>query len=177
MPLQFWCLIGLRLDDESVRIVIGLWIGAPLCFPYVWSVGLWPSWFELHREQCRAITQGTMPWTASSAERLLLAPIDVPSILEPPGLFRSDGKHVDGVTIIPWEKGRALMLDVTCRDTYAPSCTSRIRSCCQERRLQEAEVWGNLPCLHLCSHCGGNLRSLWVWGQGFLQTSRAFVQI
>jgi hypothetical protein len=27
-----------------------------------------------------------------------LASINVPSILEPPGLFRTDGKRVDGVT-------------------------------------------------------------------------------
>ena len=53
-----------------------------------------------------------------------LAAIDVPSVLEPPGLFKSDGRHVDGVTIIPWEKGHALVWNATCRDTYAPSYKS-----------------------------------------------------
>ena len=47
--------------------------------------------------------------------------IDVPTILEPSGLFRSDGKRVDGVTVVPWKSGRALAWDVTCCDIFAPS--------------------------------------------------------
>lgn len=34
-------------------------------------------------------------------------------------MFRKDGKRVDGVTNIPWKKGRALVWDVTCVDTLA----------------------------------------------------------
>ena len=55
---------------------------------------------------------------------LSLASIDVPAIVEPPGLFRSDGKHVDGVTIIPWKSGRALAWDVMCSDMFAPTYLS-----------------------------------------------------
>ena len=43
------------------------------------------------------------------------------SITEPPGLARSDGKRPDGLTLFPWEKGRCLVWDFTCRDTLA-SC-------------------------------------------------------
>ena len=53
-----------------------------------------------------------------------LASIDVPAILEPPGLFRSDGKRVDGVSIVPWKSGRALAWDVTCSDIFAPTYLS-----------------------------------------------------
>src|SRR5215469_15889772 len=45
----------------------------------------------------------------------------VPSIKEPPGLLRSDGKRPDGVTQIPWMSGKCLALDVTVVDTLAPS--------------------------------------------------------
>ena len=40
---------------------------------------------------------------------------------EPPGMFRDDGKRVDGVTLIPWSKGQQLAWDATCSDTMAPS--------------------------------------------------------
>ena len=33
----------------------------------------------------------------------------------------SDGKRPDGVTITPWTKGRILIWDATCIDTFAPS--------------------------------------------------------
>ena len=50
-----------------------------------------------------------------------LASSKVPSHLEPNGLYCSDGKHPDGITLIPWENGKALIWDVTCPDTFAPS--------------------------------------------------------
>jgi hypothetical protein len=53
-----------------------------------------------------------------------LASINVPSILEPPGLFRTDGKRVDGVTVTPWRSGRPLAWDFTCCDTFAPTYLS-----------------------------------------------------
>ena len=43
------------------------------------------------------------------------------TLLEPSGLFCSDGKHPDGVTVIPWKNRRALVWDVTCADTFATS--------------------------------------------------------
>ena len=45
----------------------------------------------------------------------------IPSIKEPPGLLRSDGKRPDGVTQIPWSRGKCLVWDVTVADTLAPS--------------------------------------------------------
>jgi len=40
---------------------------------------------------------------------------------EPGGLSRSDGKRPDGVTMIPWSRGRCLTWDVTAPDTLAPT--------------------------------------------------------
>ena len=45
----------------------------------------------------------------------------IPSVKEPPGLLRSDGKRPDGVTQIPWASGKSLAWDVTVTDTLAPS--------------------------------------------------------
>jgi len=42
-------------------------------------------------------------------------------VKEPAGLSRDDGKRPDGVTLLPWAKGKLLAWDVTVPDTYADS--------------------------------------------------------
>ena len=36
-----------------------------------------------------------------------------PVTKEPTGLFRTDGKRPDGLTLVPWQSGKALCYDVT----------------------------------------------------------------
>ena len=50
-----------------------------------------------------------------------LSSIKVPSILEPYGLTRTDGKRSDGITLAPWEEGKQLVWVFTCVDFLAPS--------------------------------------------------------
>ena len=45
----------------------------------------------------------------------------VPSHLESSGLCCSDGKHPDGMTMVPWSQGKFLLWDATCVDTFCPS--------------------------------------------------------
>ena len=44
---------------------------------------------------------------------------------EPKRLGPSDQKRPDGVTLVPWSRGRCLMWDATCPDTLAPSHVGR----------------------------------------------------
>jgi hypothetical protein len=46
---------------------------------------------------------------------------NIPAKKEPIGLCRIDGKRPDGVTIIPWSRGKCLTWDVTVPDTFAAS--------------------------------------------------------
>ena len=50
-----------------------------------------------------------------------LSSASVPFRLEPPGIFLSDGKTPDGMSIISWSCGRLLVWDATCSDTFAYS--------------------------------------------------------
>lgn len=59
--------------------------------------------------------------TINDLVRRSLATASVPSILEPAGMARDDGKRPDGVTLVPWKLGRALVWDATCVDTFAQS--------------------------------------------------------
>ena len=53
----------------------------------------------------------------------------MPSELEPRGLYRADGERPDGVTMIPWEIGKQLVLDITVVDVLATSRLNRGSSC------------------------------------------------
>ena len=50
-----------------------------------------------------------------------LATAQIPSIREPPGLSRDDGKRPDGLTLLPWSQGKSVVWDYTCSDTLAIS--------------------------------------------------------
>ncbi|XP_060810710.1 uncharacterized protein LOC132904401 [Amyelois transitella] len=52
--------------------------------------------------------------------RRALVSADVPVALEPQ-IVRDDGKRPDGMSLIPWCMGRALVWDATCADTLAAS--------------------------------------------------------
>src|ERR1700730_18590877 len=45
----------------------------------------------------------------------------IPSVKKPVGLSRSDGKHPDGMTLVPWSTGKCAEWDVTVIDTLANS--------------------------------------------------------
>ena len=84
--------------------------------PTLWGrgVSVCHTWLKLQKE-CR-----TPPPPFSCQCRALVA-AHVPSCLEPSGLYRSDGKQPDGVSIVPWKCGQFLVWDATCPDTFAPS--------------------------------------------------------
>ena len=54
-----------------------------------------------------------------------LSAAKIPSCLELAGVFRSDGKRPDGITLVPWECGKLLVWDPTCTNTFAPSYLTR----------------------------------------------------
>ena len=45
----------------------------------------------------------------------------IPSHLEPTDTYRSDGRCLDGASIVPWKGSRVFAWDATCPDTLAPS--------------------------------------------------------
>ena len=115
--------LGLRLDDEVVRIAAGLRLGVPLCRPHVCSqCGGHVDKLGIHGLSCK-FSAGRLPrhTAINTIVKTSLARAQFPSTLEPSGLSRSDGKRPDGVTITPWQAGRTLVWDVTCPDTYAVS--------------------------------------------------------
>ena len=64
----------------------------------------------------------------------------MPSMLEPGGRYRTDGKRPDGVIMIPLEMGKQLVWDVTVVDALAPSHLNQGSLCNPGTTATEAEA-------------------------------------
>ena len=114
--------LGLRMDDSTVRVVVGLRLGTRICGAHTCQhCEAEVSGLGRHSLSCKksvgrfqrhTVLNDIMKYTLSAAH--------VPSRLEPTGLLRSDGKRPDGVTLAPWKCGQLLVWDATCPDTFAP---------------------------------------------------------
>ena len=115
--------LGLKLDDEQLRIAVALRIGVPICQPHQCRHCQAPvDSFATHGLSCR-YSAGRHPRHRSVNELLRQAfgSAAIPAVTEPPDLSRSDGKRPDGMTLVPWARGCALVWDCTCVDTMANS--------------------------------------------------------
>ena len=114
--------LGLKLDNESLRISVALRLGVKLNLPYNCVCGATVEDSATHGLDCR---KGNGKHSRHSAvneilQRALNA-AGVLSHLEPVGLCREDGKRPDGATLVPWKRGRCLVWDFTCVNTIARS--------------------------------------------------------
>ena len=115
--------LGLRMSNDAIRIATSLRLGTSICAPHDCShCGCHIDEFGLHGLSCRK-SVGRIPRHSqlNSIIKDALLSAHIPTILEPQGLSRSDGKCPDGLSITPWDRGRPLVWDATCWDTYAPS--------------------------------------------------------
>ena len=95
-------------------------LGIRLCNPHDCRCGATVDEFGLHPLSCR-LSAGRFPRHAAlnDAVRRALDSAGFPSTLEPSGLDRGDGKRPDGITLFPFTKGKCLIWDATCTDTFS----------------------------------------------------------
>ena len=113
---------GLHLDDEAIRVAVGFRLGARICEPHPCPCGAVVDSRGIHCLSCRrSAGRASRHHNLNDIIWRALARANVPSVKEPPGLFRSDGKRPDGLTMIPWHDGKCMAWDVTVTDTLANS--------------------------------------------------------
>ena len=113
---------GLRMNDEDIRIAVGLRLGISICQPHQCPCGTAVDSTGIHALSCKKSSARIVRHNALNDQIFrALVKAGVPSIKEPSGLLRSDGKRPDGVTQIPWASGKCLAWDVTVTNTLAPS--------------------------------------------------------
>lgn len=115
--------IGTLMNNDVFRICVGLRLGTKICHPFECTCGVSVDSLGRHGMHCK-MNPGKY-FRHAALNGILhkgLASINMSSLLEPPGLFRDDGKkRPDGITYTAWEKGRALVWDATCADSLAAS--------------------------------------------------------
>ena len=128
--------LGLKL-----RISIGLRLGANICVGHTCHCGKRVERDGLHGLSCtKSAGRFSRHATLNSLIKQTLGSLDLPSMLEPRGLYRSDGKRPDGVTMIPWEMGKQLVWDVTVVDAIAPSRLNQGSLCNTGTNATEAKA-------------------------------------
>ena len=116
---------GLRLDDEAVRVAVGLRLGLDLCVPHQCRCGLPVDARGLHSLVCKHAPGRTARHHAvNDIVARAFSAADIPVSKEPVGLFTTDGKRPDGMTLIPWKGGKPAAWDVTVGCTTADSYVS-----------------------------------------------------
>ncbi|XP_048483467.1 uncharacterized protein LOC125489916 [Plutella xylostella] len=114
--------LGTLLDDNSLCVAVALRLGCDVCQPHRCVCGANVDVQGRHGLHCvRSAGRISRHHAINDIVRRALISADIPAVLEPPGLSRSDGRRPDGLTLIPWEKGRCLLWDATCVCTFAPS--------------------------------------------------------
>jgi len=110
---------GLRLEDEAVRVAVGMRLGLDLCVSHRRQSG---SDVGRHAMVCNKATGkiarhpvlNDVIWRALNAA-------GIPATKEPSGLNTQDGMRPDGLTLILWQGGKPLICDVTVAITLAAS--------------------------------------------------------
>ena len=110
--------LGLRMDDTAIRVAVGLRLGCTLCKPHNCHLcGAAVDALATHGLSCKQ-SEGRH-FRHSSLNDIIhraLSAAKIPSRLEPAGMYRNDGKRPDGITMVPWERGKLLVWDATCSD-------------------------------------------------------------
>ena len=112
----------LCLFDQQLRISIGLRLGSNICVAYTCHRGKRVERDGLHGLSCtKSIGRFSRHATLKSLIKQTSGSPDLSSMLEARGLYRTDGKRPEGVTMIPLEMVKQLVWDVTVVDALAPS--------------------------------------------------------
>jgi hypothetical protein len=113
---------GLHLDNDSIRIAVGLRLGCALCQTHTCPCGATVDALGSHALSCKR-NAGRIQRHAYINDLIYkaLTRATVPAVKEPQGLVRVDGKRPDGLTLVPWQSGRCATWDVTVVDTLAAS--------------------------------------------------------
>ena len=147
--------------EQDLQMAIGLRLGLPVCLPHKCrNCGSKVDQFGLHGLSCH-FGRGKFLHHNSINEiiKRTLESVKVPSVVEPSGISRLDGKRPDGTSLIAWSQGKPLVWDVTCPNPLAASHINSARIREQELLLMKlnAKRRGNMPVsqattFHPCIH-------------------------
>ena len=119
--------LGTLLDPESVRTGVALRLGSQICQVHKCRCGKQVDELGHHGLACqRSMGRHARHSHLNDIIKRALSTAGVPSILEPLGLDRGDGRRPDGISVFPFTDGKSLCWDATVSDTF---CQTSLLSC------------------------------------------------
>ena len=117
---------GLRMSNEVVRVAAGLRLGTQLCGQHTCQCGEMVDTLGSHGLSCR-LSSGriTRHTTVNDLLHRALNRAGLSAVKEPDGLSPGSSLRPDGVTLVPWARGRCMAWDFTSPDTLAASHLSQ----------------------------------------------------
>ena len=157
--------LGLRLDNEVIRVAMVLGLDVKFCEPLVWHCNKMVDSRELHGFSCRKSTA----WQEqhSHINNLIYTSIlctKTPAAKKPVGLIRTDSKCPDSSTLIPWVTDKPLAWYVIIIDSFAEFHISNTSTLAGEpankATTNKIAKYSNLTTTHLHFTCHRNSRSI-----------------
>ena len=114
--------VGTFIDDDTLRISVALRVFLTVCIPHRSKCGTTVGAFGTLPLSCRFGAGRILRHSSlSDVVRRDLSAAGMPSMLEPSGPDRADRKRSDAITVYPYSRGRCLIWDATCVNTFAYS--------------------------------------------------------
>ena len=112
----------MQLSPDELRVAVALRTGSKICEIHRCKCGGIVDEYGFHLLSCR-FNEGRHPRHSAINDIICraLKSSGLPSVLEPVGLDRGDGKRPDGLTMFPFSHGKSLCWDATCVNTYGES--------------------------------------------------------
>lgn len=111
LPSRTLCL---HIPDEKFRIAVSMRLGAQVCSKHTCMCGAKVDTDALHAFVCcHGKSRNARHTMANNIIKNAFQAAEIPAELEPRSLF-SDGKRPDGLTLVPWARGKYLAWDFTC---------------------------------------------------------------
>ena len=113
--------LGLHLDNDTVRVAVALRLGAEICEPHICHLCQRPvDRLGHHGLSCaKSAGRHARHTNLNDVLRRALSSAGLECVLEPTGLDRGDGRRPDGMTLFPYSRGKCLIWDATCSDTFS----------------------------------------------------------
>jgi len=106
--------VGLKTIDDVVRVAVGIRLGLNLCEPQTCTCG---QQVDTRGTQGLACKRSASRYQRHGLQNVVwraMQRTQVPSVKEPSNLCRA-GRRPDGVTMIPWARGRCMAWDGKCQ--------------------------------------------------------------
>ena len=143
---------GLHLEDNAIRVAVGLRLSSAICETHTCPCGATVDSLGQHALSCRK-NPGRVQRHAQINDLIHRALIraEIPSSKEPLSLSRDDGKRPDGLTLVPWHSGHSATWDVTVVHMLAASYVAQSAvQVFRPEKLRRSQQRGSLPSTAVC---------------------------